>query len=79
MPATRQARVWTTTLETPDRIVATAGDGAQVAAIRLGREWLVVAHESGSDNPWFCEWFHRSLVKREVRWLTTRRMRYPPE
>jgi hypothetical protein len=77
MTATRTPRTWTT-LETPDRIVATAGDGAQVAAVRLGNEWLVAATEADADQPWFSEWFTRGLARREVRYLTTRRMRYPP-
>jgi hypothetical protein len=77
-PMTRTPRTWTTTHETSDTLVMVAGDGAQVAAIRLGAEWLVVATEAEANQPWFSEWFHRSLVKREVRYLM-RRMKYPAE
>jgi hypothetical protein len=79
-PATRQARTWTTTIETSDTIVVVADDGAMVSAVRLACEWLVAAHEAEANQPWFSEWFYgRGLAKREVRYLTTRRMRYPPD
>jgi hypothetical protein len=78
MTATRTPRTWSL-IETEGRIVATAGDGAQVAAIKLRDQWLVVATEADADQPWFSEWFTRGLARREVRYLTTRRMRYPPD